>query len=53
MSWNSEEVPPLQLGGSTAQAMSSCEVGRCNRPSQEVQPPDPGIPGFDRFELQI
>ena len=27
------------LGGATAQAISSSGTGRCNRPSQEVQPP--------------
>ena len=34
-----------------AQSLSSAR--RCNRSSQEVQPPDPEISEIDSFELQI
>ena len=63
----SQEVAPLELGlralagGATApdrrwhrpEAQSSSSARRCNRSSQEVQPPDPRIPEIDSFELQI
>ena len=47
------EVQPPQSRGGTAWAQSSISARRCNLSSQEVQPLDPEIPGFDRFELQI
>ncbi|CAL9158885.1 unnamed protein product [Musa hybrid cultivar] len=37
------EVQPPRPGGGTAWAESSSETGRCNRPSQEVAPPEPSL----------
>ena len=47
--WQEGATTPDREGG-TVRAQSSSSARRCHLSSREVQPPDPRILGFDRFD---